>query len=318
MKMSPKAIAAKHIIKLGLPAPVGFVVNRSDLSSICQNLNRHPKIDYWHLRSDCITDCFLQKRVSNTADLPVLLSKIFTRAPSVSIIVQQRIESFVSGVIAKTGFGFYVEYIVGGLKSLLRDGVTPSRLALEKNGTIFACQYNTQEFWYKWEGEKLIRFPQIKTPILGKRELRILLNAACKFRKNAVYEWIQDYQGRLHFLDFKQMPTNFLRNKQSLLIGMENGTLSTLSTTILQETTDNIGIHDKGIILLPRPLHMFMDIVVPNATGLICRKGGLLSHLVVYASLSNIPCMISTKNYSIFRKSIQQQNKNLLIPTFKV
>ena len=236
-------------------------------------------------------------------DLANLLSAVFASAPNIEIIVQQRVDTSISGVAAATEAGLYVEYVLGGLKSLLRDGVTPARLLMGLNGRLVASRNSVQEFWYKWEDEKLVTNARASVPALGKRERQILLSGTTKLQKVAVYEWVQDAQGKIFFLDVKLMPSAFLKNKRSIVNGIDSGILHTLNIPIQGKVIDGAQPQLRGVFLLARPLHEFVDLVISKATGVVCRLGGLLSHLIVYASKANIPCVISPVHYERLKKT---------------
>jgi phosphoenolpyruvate synthase/pyruvate phosphate dikinase len=111
-------------------------------------------------------------------------------------------------------------------------------------------------------------------------------------------EWLQDRKGRIFFIDIKSVPEEFFSGKKDLLRGFELSTFITLDLPLGDARVRNIGEREEGVFLIERPLYNYMDNILQHASAVVCKRGGVLSHLVVYATKKGIPCVISDSSYN--------------------
>jgi hypothetical protein len=139
--------------------PPSFTISRKEYPRLTEYLAAFPDVDYWYLRATRTEEVILPRRVVTSSELSEILSISLQANPDAQIVVQERVDVAYSGVLLRTNKFIYVEYVKGGLQSLLRDGVTPCRVALSSSGRILSSQENEQEFWYRWEKDNLIKEP---------------------------------------------------------------------------------------------------------------------------------------------------------------
>lgn len=297
--MNEKIAANNKLINMGLKVPPYFIMNKSTFKDLNFLISKHSKVDYWYLRSIRAEEKIISKRVVTSNDLGDILNLAFLENPMASIIVQERVDVRFSGAIAINQDLIFVEYIWGGLQSLLRDGCTPSRLVLNSRGEIEAHQYNIQEFWYRWDKDKIIKDSTTIENALPQKVYNELFRATRLTTIPSVYEWVEDQKGNVYFIDLKEVPEDFLINKDSLLIGIKQKKIATSDLPMKGNIIKNItSDNNYGVYLLKQPLYDYIDKILSKAQGIVFEKGGVLSHLSLYAAKQHIPCIISPKLYN--------------------
>ena len=298
--VNEKICAVNRLRELDLLVPPSIIVTRQEYPNLRDFIRNHKDVAYWYLRSIRHEESIVPKNVVTTANLTSTLDAIFTSKSDAKIIVQERVDVSYSGVLAKTDSFIFVEYVKGGLKSLLRDGVTPSRVVFNLSGETLAFEMNQQEFWYRWDGDQLVKQSSITSKPLSDIIRKSLLKAANHLKISTACEWVQDDKGKVLFLDMKSIPDSFLMNKDSLLTGFRKNTIVTLDSTLRGPIVKNVQDTRRGVYLVEKPLYLYIEDILERATAVICQTGGALSHLLLYAAKTDITCVISPFYYNKF------------------
>lgn len=293
-----KSYAADTLLKLGLDVPPGFTVTSERLSSLPHLLERYPDVEFWYIRVSREVEGAFLRRVSSKAGLFSLLKSIFEASPRAQVLVQQRVDASFGGVLAKTSDSILIEYVAGALQSLLRDGVSPSRELLDLSGKSLVSQENVQEFSYEWRQESLFKQDTVPPLRLSSSVLERLFNAATRVKGPAILEWVGDRDGAIFFVDYKELRKDFLICQNALKKGLTDDSLLLLDLPIQGRVITSLNPNERGVFVIRRPLHAYIDDVLKWANGVIIEKGGILSHLMFYATRSSIPCLISPRYYA--------------------
>jgi hypothetical protein len=312
--MNDKLRAINNLIKKGLTIPSYFVVSKRKLPRLNSILANYKNIQCWYLRSIQTEEHMMIRCFVTSVDLSNFLKKAFLENPDAQIIVQERVNVRFSGALASNGKLIFVEYVKGGLQGLLRDGCTPSRLVLDiGGGKINIYQKNRQEFWYRWDNDQIIKESSIDSGILSEEICNELIGIAHLSESPVVYEWVESHEGKLFFVDIKDVPKEFLIDEWTLLKGIEQNMLCSLNLPIKGSVIKNIS-NNVGVYVIKEPLYDYIETILQKATAIILENGGLLSHLSVYAAQHQVPCVISRKFYNkcIHQKEINTSIKQLL------
>lgn len=308
--MNYKIRANNSLVKMGLKVPPYFVMSKQDMNRLNSILISYSEVDFWYLRSIKSEENIISRRVVNTACLGDVLNDAFLKNPNAQIIVQERVDVESSGVLSVNGKLLFVEYVKGGLQSLLRDGCTPSRVILDWGGDIEAHQENRQEFWYRWDAERIVKESSISGTLLLQEICDALIKAAHLVKRPVVYEWVKDQKGNVFFIDIKPTKKAFLIDKAILLSELKKETIASLDLPIKGNVIKDIKTSDKGVFILKNPLHSYLETISRKATAFIFESGGVLSHLVVYSARYQIPCIIS---YKLYNKYVFQPEVNISV-----
>jgi hypothetical protein len=293
-----KSYAADTLFKLGLDIPPGFAITNEKLSSLPHWLERYPDVEFWYIRVSREVEGAFLRRVSSRAGLFSFLKSIFEASPSAQVLVQQRVDASFGGVLAKTSDSILIEYVTGALQSLLRDGVTPSREFLNLSGESLISQKTVQEFSYEWRQERLFRHDTVPPFRLSASVLERLFEAATRINEPAILEWISDRNSTIFFLDYKELRKDFLICQNALKKGLTEDAVLLLNSPIEGRVITSLNPNQRGVFVIRRPLHACIENVLKWANGVIIEKGGILSHLMFYATRSSIPCLISPRHYA--------------------
>jgi phosphohistidine swiveling domain-containing protein len=160
----------------------------------------------------------------------------------------------------------------------------------------------------------MIKESSIKGVLLPPEVCTELIKAAHLTKLSAVYEWVEDQKGNVYFIDLKETPDEFLIDESTLLIGIKQKTLANLDLPVKGSIINNTTTDDFGVYLIKQPSHIYIETVLHRAKGIIFENGGLLSHLALYATQHQIPCIISSRLYNkyILQKEINVSIKQLL------
>lgn len=298
--MRNKEQAIQALKRIGLRTPPSFSLTASELNTVQRKLDEYSNVKYWYLRSGQKTDKDILTKVALNKNLAAILKEAFLLDPDAVIIAQERIDVSYGGVFAKARSFTFVEYVKGGLKSLLRDGVTPSRIILDKRGNVLSQHVNEQEFWYLWEGERLITKEQVTPSPLTAKILSALSYAASQLDDFSISEWVLDEKGVITYIDLKLAPSQFLLEEEKFIEGFKKNVFFTLNKPIVGKIVRKVEKPDAGVFFITTPLYNYSAVIQKYAKAVITLSGGVLSHLLVYASLQGIPCLVSRLHYDKF------------------
>jgi hypothetical protein len=301
-------IATKKLSEMGLPVPPSFVVTKQNYPNLQQAILKYDSVKYWYLRSVRQEEDVLTTRVVTNANIGSVLGLAFSLNPTAKIVVQERVDVSYSGVLAVGNGIIFIEYIKGGLKGLLRDGVTPSSMVFDLSGEVLTNQIKKQEFWYSWEGDELLARSSVTPEPLAETTQMKLLDAAHKSQEPSVYEWVQDQARRVFFIDIKSIPSASLENKALMLDCINHETIIILDLPIRGKIVKNHTDISKGVFLIEKPLYGYIGEVLRRASAVVSLSGGILSHLLVYAAKENIPGIISPV---LFEKLSEMEEINI-------
>lgn len=290
-----KSLAIKRLCDYGLKTPIGFTVTKQSLFEVTSALKAYSQIQFWYLRVDAMHS--IHPNVVSTKDAPRVLLEFLDANPRSRVVVQERLDPVVSGALATCNDGLMIEYVRGGLRSLLRDGVSPSRMVLSKSGDIIAQERISGEFWLQWMGTTLRRRKTHTRPRkLETKLIHGLIRGAASIGPHCVSEWIIRQNGDLVFLDYKKLPASFLPSTSSVADLIVSGTLTNGPSNI------TIAGDTKRYMLIRRPLYSLLPNALKWRGVVVCRCGGILSHFVTYLTLKGTPVLISKRHYDRLRR----------------
>ena len=227
------------------------------------------------------------------------LKTVFEAEPTAEVVVQERVLVTQSGVAASTPEFLYIEYIDGALSALLRDGVTPSRLMLDARRGVVIEQRNRMEFSYNWHGTSLRQGPPTIPRALPEEALAEICTAAERLTPGVAFEWLRDDMGRISIIDLKTLPTAFLADAATLLLGIQHNTLLTAAEPLCGRLSQDPAAEDADIFVLEHPLYAYMPAIDARFRAILCAHGGVLSHLLLYAAQEHILCVVSPRWYEL-------------------
>ena len=312
--MNTKTQAIEKLRSLGLTVPRQIVVREVDVPVACQELENSAGSDFWYLRSTREHEGALRRRVVPSNLLCSTLSAAFARNPDLEILVQERIDVVLSGALATVPGLSLIEYVRGALQSLLRDGATPARVAVDARGHVVATQLNPSDFWYRWKDDELVHEGPTEANPLPRETVDSLLEASSLVERSSVVEWVQGQHGAVVFLDIKRLPQKFLSGPQFVRSCFAGGGFATFDAPISGTLVNGVDSPMSGVILLEKPLWRLIEPVLQRASAVILREGAVLSHMAVYAAMEQIPCIISRSAYgSLFGKQTVSSNSSKLL-----
>ncbi len=312
--MNGKTEAVEKLRSLGLTVPRQIVVREVDVAVACQELENSAPGDFWYLRSTREHDGALRRRVVPSNRLSSTLSAAFAANPNLEILVQERIDVGLSGVLATIPGLSLIEYVRGALQSLLRDGATPARIALDPRGHVLATQLNPSDFWYRWKDDGLVHEGPTAANLLPRETLDSLLEASSVVERSSVVEWVQDQRGAVVFLDIKRLPQDFLSGATFVRSCFTGSGFATFDAPISGTLVNSVDSPANGVILLGKPLWRLIEPVLQRASAVILGEGAVLSHMAVYAAMERIPCIISRSAYAgLFSKQTVSSSSSELL-----
>jgi hypothetical protein len=287
-RLADKLEALDTIRKLGVDiAPTLGVSSSTYLQTIATMADQGA--DYWVVRATQLQKESFSKPAYAASDLKTVLKKFFAQSRNARLLITTLVPAWRSGAVVK-GIDFvYLEYVPGALQSMLRDGVTPTRILFTRNEQILCIQHNCPEFMFDWHNAELFRVLDIDPSRLdlSSEAINQCLKIARLCSEYSLVEWVESEAGRVFAVDVKTVPSGFLGTSGDILEGIRKGGISSFPSLSTMKTSLT------RILEVEKPLYLYLlDPSTFMVQRICCKAGALLSHFVVNCANNGIECIV--------------------------